>query len=81
MLLSPAEAAKRLSEQTGRPITPTTLRNWRAAGKGPKVTYFHGKWPTYSPEDLEAFYKQSVDESGFRRTARRTSVTKRGSRP
>jgi hypothetical protein len=59
-LLSPAAAAKLLSEQTGRPITLTTLRNWRAAGKGPAVSYFHGKWPCYSQADLDAFVKRST---------------------
>jgi predicted DNA-binding transcriptional regulator AlpA len=34
--------------------------------------------PTYSPEDLDAICKQSVDKSGFRRTTGRTSVAKRG---
>jgi predicted DNA-binding transcriptional regulator AlpA len=34
--------------------------------------------PTYSPEDLDAACKQSVDKPGFRRTTRRTSVAKSG---
>ena len=34
--------------------------------------------PTYSPEDLDAVCKHSVDKTGFRRTTRRTSVATRG---
>jgi hypothetical protein len=64
MLLSPPDAARWLSQQTGRPITRTTLRNWRAIGKGPQVTYFNRKWPSYSQADLDAFVKRSTAKRG-----------------
>jgi hypothetical protein len=78
MFLCPRDAAKLLSERTGRPITLTTLRNWRTAGRGPKFEYFNRKWPIYRLEALEAYLQQSIGKSRSRPKSRIASVADGG---
>lgn len=65
------EAAAYLSKVHGLPTEPKTMRNWRAAGRGPECRYF-GMVPIYDRPVLDSFAENDAlqDESPVARTRR-----------
>lgn len=52
-------AAAYISEQTGLPFSPGTLRNMRSRGRGPDCRWF-GRRPYYTRDDLDRFIEAST---------------------
>jgi hypothetical protein len=69
-----AEAAAFLSALLGRKITPTTLRNWRYARRGPRPDYFAGR-PFYTFVVLRRFAAEAYSpQPAARRPYRRRTT-------
>ena len=64
-------AAQYLKAQHGLPVLPKTLRNWRAAGRGPKCRYL-GTLPIYDRIELDRWVEEDAlkAECPSRRTRR-----------
>lgn len=68
------QAASYLTQEHGLPVEEKTLRNWRAAGRGPSCRYL-GALPLYDKSELDRWGEHDAlkTESPMRRNRRAAS--------
>jgi hypothetical protein len=76
--LNTEQAADYLNEEHGLPVVSKTLRNWRAARKGPVWRYF-GTVPLTTPLELDRYVREEAlqDEAPAARTRRLAKAARR----
>jgi hypothetical protein len=68
------QAAAYLYKVHGLPVQPKTMRNWRAAGRGPRCRYF-GTKPIYDRSELDDYAENALsDESPITRARRSAKI-------